>query len=133
MTEHTTTSGAGHNDSTKINERAIQYLRCLESHDFDAAIALCTKNATVWHSDGTGDQSLAENVDGMRQQVGAMKSMHYDITRQFVRPDEVLQQHVVSVEMVDGTRGTVHAAAYFRFNGNLIDRIEEYATFSASV
>lgn len=119
MTEQTTT----------LEDRALAYLRNLESGDFDAAISLCTDDATVWHSDGSGDQTLAENVAGMRQQAAAMKSMHYDITRQFSRPNEVLQQHAVTVEMNDGMRGTVHAAAYFRFDGDLIDRIEEYASF----
>ncbi|MBF4514088.1 nuclear transport factor 2 family protein [Plantibacter sp. VKM Ac-2885] len=115
--------------TTALEERAVAYLRNLERGDFDAAISLCTDDATVWHSDGSGDQTLAENIAGMVKQAAAMKTMRYDITRQLSRPNEVLQQHVVTVEMTDGMRGTVHAATYFRFDGDLIERIEEYASF----
>ena len=39
---------------------------------------------------------------------------------------EVLQQHVMHVLGTDGSRNEVNAAVYFRFDGDLIDRIEEY-------
>jgi uncharacterized protein len=63
------------------------------------------------------------------RQIDAIESMRYDVVRQFSRPDEVLQQHVVNVATKDGMRGQVHAAGYFRFEGGLITRIEEYANF----
>jgi hypothetical protein len=39
---------------------------------------------------------------------------------------------VVHVATKNGMRGEVHAAVYFRFEGDLITRIEEYATFVPS-
>jgi hypothetical protein len=65
----------------------------------------------------------------MKGQIDSIESMRYDVVRQFSRPGEVLQQHVVNVATTQGMRGTVHAAVYFRFEDGLITRIEEYANF----
>jgi hypothetical protein len=90
---------------------------------------MCAETATVWHNDGKGEQTIDENVASMERQSGAIASMHYDIVRQFSADDAVLQQQVVEVSTVDGMRRQVFAAAYFRFDGDLIYRIEEYANF----
>jgi ketosteroid isomerase-like protein len=64
----------------------------------------------------------------MAAQIEPIQSMHYDITRQFSQPSEVLQQHAVHVVTKDGTHFRVDAAVYFRFDDGLITRIEEYAS-----
>lgn len=110
-------------------DSAITYLRHLENRDWTSARTMCSETATVWHNDGKGDQTVDENIAGMERQIGAIESMRYDITRQFSQPNEVLQQHVVNIATNDGARGQVHAAVYFRFEGGLITRIEEYANF----
>lgn len=115
--------------SNDLADKAANYLHHLENRNWAGARAMCTDTATVWHNDGKGEQSIEENVAAMAAQVGAIESMHYSITRQFSRPDEILQQHVVRVATTDGGRGEVHAAAYFRFVDGLIDRIEEYSSF----
>jgi hypothetical protein len=115
--------------SHDLADKVTSYLRHLENRDWVGARAMCTETATVWHNDGKGEQTIDENVAGMAGQVASIESMHYDITRQFSRPGEILQQHAVKVATKDGTRGEVHAAAYFRFVDGLIDRIEEYASF----
>lgn len=112
-----------------LEARAVTYLRHLENREWAGARAMCADTATVWHSDGKGEQTIDENIGGMESQVGAIDSMRYDITRQFSRPGEVLQQHVVHVSTKDGTKGRLHAAVYFRFDDALITRIEEYAGF----
>ncbi|MGI5439067.1 nuclear transport factor 2 family protein [Streptomyces shenzhenensis] len=113
-----------------LKDKAVTYLRALERADWDTARALCADTTTVWHNDGKGEQSIEENIEGMRGQIGTIESMRYDITRQLSRPGEVLQQHVVHVATKNGVRGEVHAAVYFRFDDdNLISRIEEYANF----
>ncbi|MFI6503911.1 DUF1684 domain-containing protein [Nonomuraea typhae] len=114
----------------QLADRAVGYLRSLERADWDGARAMCARTATVWHNDGKGEQSIEENIRHMADQAGAIASMRYAVLRQFSRPGEVLQQHVVHVAMRDGLHGQVHAAAYFRFDDHgLITRIEEYATF----
>ncbi|WP_328604297.1 DUF1684 domain-containing protein [Amycolatopsis sp. NBC_00345] len=113
--------------STK--DKAIQYLRHLENRDFAGARAMCSAAATVWHNDGKGDETIDENINGMKAQIHTMESMRYDVLRQLSDGDEVLQQHVVHVATTSGMRGEVHAAVYFRFDGGLISRIEEYANF----
>ena len=113
-----------------LEDKAVTYLRSLERADWGTARAMCASTATVWHNDGKGEQSIADNIAGMADQAGAIASMRYDITRQFTRPGEVLQQHVVRVATTEGTRGQVFAAVYFRFDEDgLITRIEEYANF----
>jgi ketosteroid isomerase-like protein len=113
--------------SQGLRDKAIRYLRHLERADWAAARAMCAETATVWHNDGQGESTIDENIAGMANQIGAIESMRYDITRQFSRPGEVLQQHVVHVTMRDGARFQVHAAVYFGFADGLITRIEEYA------
>lgn len=112
--------------SHDLKDKAIAYLRHLENREWAEARAMCSEKATVWHNDGKGDSTIEENISGMRAQVGPIRSMRYDITRQFSRTDEVLQQHVVDVVMKDGARFRIDAAVYFRFADGLITRIEEY-------
>ncbi len=116
--------------SQDLKDKAVTYLRALQSRDWTAARALCAETATVWHNDGKGEQSIEDNIEGMEGQIDAIESMRYDITRQLSQPGEVLQQHVVHVATKNGMRGEVHAAVYFRFDDKgLITRIEEYANF----
>ncbi|GGM40204.1 nuclear transport factor 2 family protein [Promicromonospora citrea] len=113
-------------------ETAATYLRHLADREWAEARALCTADATVWHSDGTGDSGIDENIAGMQAQIGSIASMEYEIGRQLGRrtgtADELLQQHVVHVVTADGGRFDVNAAVYFGFEDGLIARIEEYAT-----
>ncbi|CAM4238655.1 hypothetical protein KIPE111705_45975 [Kibdelosporangium persicum] len=117
---------------TALQDKAITYLRYLENRDWASARTMCSDTATVWHNDGKGDETIDQNISGMRGQIDAIESMRYEIVRQFTKADEVLQQHVVHVATKDGTRGQVHAAVYFRFEDGLISRIEEYANFVPS-
>lgn len=113
-----------------LKGKAATYLRALQDRDWKTARALCARTATVWHNDGKGEQSIEDNIAGMRARVGSIASMRYDILRQLSRPGEVLQQHVVHVATANGTRGQVHAAVYFGFDDTgRIERIEEYANF----
>ena len=113
-------------------QQVIDFVRCLERRDWAGARAMCAATATVWSSNGQPEQTIEENLDAKPKQVEAVESMRYDITRQFAQPNEVLQQHVIQVAMKDGTRGQVHAAEYYRFEGGLITRIEMYADFVPS-
>lgn len=108
-------------------QTAATYLKHLENREWDQARSMCTADATVWHSDGKGDSGIDENIAGMKEQIGSIASMRYDIQRQISQGDEILQQHVVRVETSDGTSMNVYAAVYFRLNNGLIERIEEYA------
>ncbi|PRX48650.1 SnoaL-like protein [Prauserella shujinwangii] len=114
--------------SQDLKDRAIAYLRHLENREWAEARAMCSERATVWHNDGKGDSTIEENISGMKAQIEPIRSMRYDITRQFAQPGEVLQQHVVNVVMKDGALFRVDAAVYFRFEGGRITRIEEYAS-----
>jgi limonene-1,2-epoxide hydrolase len=116
--------------SQDLNDKVITYLRRLENADWAGARAMCAETASVWHNDGTGDQTIEENITAMKGQIDAIVSMRYDVIRQFAQPSEILQQHVLNVAMKNGMRGQVHAAAYFRFDDGLITRIEEYASFA---
>ncbi|MGW6460300.1 nuclear transport factor 2 family protein [Streptomyces sp. NPDC055078] len=110
-----------------IREKAIQCLRHLEAYEFDGMRAMCTGTATVWHNDGKGDQSIDEKLEQLKPLVPALGSMRYEITRQFENPGEVFQQQILRLALADGSRSEVHAAMYFRFDEDLIDRIEEYS------
>ncbi|NIY62631.1 nuclear transport factor 2 family protein [Streptomyces malaysiensis] len=118
--------------SQDLKDKAVTYLRALEKADWATARAMCAPTATVWHNDGKGEQTIEENIKGMEGQIDAIESMRYDITRQLSRPGDVLQQHVVHVTTKNGMRGQVHAAVYFRFEDDLITRIEEYSNFIPS-
>ncbi|NEW72718.1 MULTISPECIES: nuclear transport factor 2 family protein [Streptomyces] len=106
----------------KINE----FLRILEKYDFSSAQARCTEKAVVWQNDSTVEQPMAERMEQFGTFVTNLKSLRYEVQRQFENPDEVLQQHILHLHLNDGSHQQVHALVYFRFEGDLIDRIEEY-------
>ena len=118
--------------SHDLEDKAVAFLRHLENREWADAQAMCSAKATVWHNDGKGDSTIQDNISGMTAQIEPIRSMRYDITRQFSHSDEVLQQHVVNVVMKDGAHFRVDAAAYFRFEDGLITRIEEYAGLPAT-
>ncbi|GAA5091862.1 hypothetical protein [Nocardia iowensis] len=110
-----------------IGEKAIRCLRYLEACNFDNVRAMCTSTATVWHNDGRGEQAIGEKLEQLKPLVNTVESLRYEVARQFHNSNEVLQQNVLHLVMNDGSRSELHAAMYFRFKGDLIDRIEEYA------
>ncbi|MFJ5049058.1 nuclear transport factor 2 family protein [Streptomyces sp. NPDC088719] len=109
-----------------IDDRVNLFLRSLEAFDFTAARAMCTEAATVRQNDGQGEQPIEQSLDRLRSFAADVRSLSYDVIRRFRNPDEVLQQHVLRLAGNDGSRSDVHAVVYFRFQGGLIDRIEEY-------
>ncbi|MFC8626155.1 nuclear transport factor 2-like protein [Streptomyces anulatus] len=109
-----------------IDDRVNLFLRSLEAFDFTAARTMCTQAATVRQNDGQGEQPIEESLDRLRSITADVDSLSYDVIRRFRNPDEVLQQHVLHLAGIDGSRSDVHAAVYFRFQDGLIDRIEEY-------
>ncbi|MEV7781175.1 nuclear transport factor 2 family protein [Kitasatospora sp. NPDC088351] len=109
-----------------ISETAIRCLRRLEEYDFAGVRAMCTDGATVWQNDGKAEQAIDERLEQFKSFVTTLDSLRYDVIRQFQNPNEVLQQQVLHLAMADGSRSELHAAVYFRFDGGLIDRIEEY-------
>ncbi|WP_454790114.1 hypothetical protein [Mycolicibacterium lutetiense] len=109
-----------------LTQKATQCLRLLEAYDFAGMQAMCTGTATVWHSDGTGEQSIDEKLGQLKSLVTSVASLRYEVIRQFSGSDDVLQQQVLHLTMADGSDDQVHAAMYFRFEGGLIERIEEY-------
>ncbi|MGW4028755.1 nuclear transport factor 2 family protein [Streptomyces sp. NPDC004838] len=109
-----------------IRENTIQWLRHLEAYDFDGMRAMCTETATVWHNDGKGEQSIDEKLEQLKPLVFTVDSLRYEIARQFHNPDEVFQQQILRLTLADGSHREVHATMYFLFEGDLIDRVEEY-------
>ncbi|WP_218952424.1 nuclear transport factor 2 family protein [Amycolatopsis anabasis] len=110
-----------------IAEKALQWLRHLESYDFAGMRAMCTDKATVWHNDGAGQQTIDEKLKQLSPLAATVDSLRYDVIRQFRNANEVLHQQVLHLAMSDGSRSELHAAMYFRFEDGLIDRVEEYA------
>ncbi|MDP9869900.1 MULTISPECIES: hypothetical protein [Streptosporangium] len=49
--------------SQDLKDKAVTYLRALESRDWKRVRALCAETATVWHNDGKGEQSIEEYVN----------------------------------------------------------------------
>lgn len=107
-------------------EKINTFLRVLEKYDFAGARAMCTEKAVVWQNDSTAEQPIAERMEQFGVFVTNLTSLRYDVLRQYEHEDEVLQQHVLHLDLADGTHQAIHALLYFRFEGDLIDRIEEY-------
>ncbi|MBO8196780.1 nuclear transport factor 2 family protein [Streptomyces smyrnaeus] len=105
-----------------IGELATRCLRRFESCDFT-----CTETATAWHNDGKGDQTIDEKPEQLEPLADEVDPLRFYITRQFRGANGVIQQQVLRSKTSDGSRSDCHAAMYFRFDGHLIDRMEEYA------
>lgn len=103
------------------------FLRLVENFDHDGVLEVSTPDATVWHNDGKGEEPIAQSSENMLDRSNEMKSMHYEVIRQFAQGDEVLQQHNFHIVFKNDERYEVHAAMYFRFAGGLLERLEEYA------
>lgn len=113
--------------SRNIREKAVESLRRLEAFDFAGMRSMCTEKATVWHNDGKGNQCIDEKLEQLEPLVTTLDSLRYDVVRQYHNANEVFQQQVLHLAMADGSRAEMHAAMYFRFEEDLIDRIEEFA------
>ncbi|MFF4602682.1 nuclear transport factor 2 family protein [Streptomyces sp. NPDC001339] len=109
-----------------ISEKVDLFLRRLEKYDFSSAQEMCTDKATVWQNDGEEEQAIGERLEQFRSFAATVDSMRYDVVRQFKNSDEIFQQQVLRLNMTDGSSNEIHALLYFRFEGDLIDRIEEY-------
>ncbi|GAB7028631.1 nuclear transport factor 2 family protein [Streptomyces sp. NPDC021749] len=109
-----------------LSEKVDEFLRRLERYDFSGARAMCTDRATVWQNDGKDEQVIDERMEQFHTFVATVDSLRYDVSRQFENANEVLQQQVLHLNMTDGSHKEIHALLYFRFAGDLIDRIEEY-------
>lgn len=108
-----------------ISGTAVRFLRRLEVYDFADARAMCTDRATVWQNDGQGEQPMDERLRQFGSFAATVDSLRFDVVRQFRDADEVLLQYLLHLVTADGSRSEVHAVVYFRFEGGLIDRIEE--------
>ncbi|MEE1742411.1 nuclear transport factor 2 family protein [Streptomyces sp. BE147] len=108
-----------------LNAKVNLFLQCLETCDFSRARALCTDRATVWQNDGNGAQGIGESLEQFKVFAADVKSLRYDVIRRFHSSNEVFQQHVLHLNMVGGSFEEVHAVVYFRFEDDLIERIEE--------
>ncbi|MCX4680652.1 nuclear transport factor 2 family protein [Streptomyces sp. NBC_01433] len=108
-----------------ISETAIRFLRRLEVYDFADAQAMCTEKATVWQNDGKGEQTIDERLRQFSSFAATVDSLRFDVIRQFRDANELLLQYILHLVTADGSRSEVHAVVHFRFEGGLIDRIEE--------
>ncbi|MFI8436013.1 nuclear transport factor 2 family protein [Streptomyces sp. NPDC079020] len=108
-----------------LSEKVNLFLRCLETCDFSRAQALCTDRATVWHNDGDGAKGIVESLERFKDFAAGFTSLKFDVIRRFHSSNEVFQQHVLHLNMEGGSFNEIHAVVYFRFEGDLIERIEE--------
>ncbi|MFF4602685.1 hypothetical protein ACFY12_08020 [Streptomyces sp. NPDC001339] len=67
----------------------------------------CGKN------DSTADQAIGERLEQFESFITNVKSLRYDVERQFQHENEVLQQHVLHLDMTDGSHQEIHALLYF--------------------
>ncbi|OON78738.1 nuclear transport factor 2 family protein [Streptomyces tsukubensis] len=116
------------NADQNLKETAVRYLRQWEVRDYTTMRGMCTDTATVWHNDGGEIQTIDENMEVLKNLAGDVETLRYDIVRQMQEGNEIIQQQVLHLTNNDGSRSDVLAAMYFRFEGDLIDRIEEYYT-----
>ncbi|MEU6351083.1 nuclear transport factor 2 family protein [Streptomyces sp. NPDC047072] len=112
--------------SQSLIEKVNAFLRILENYDFPGARTMCTDKAVVWQNDSTVEQPIDERLEQVAEFAAGVTSLRYDVERQFENENEVLQQHVLHLALPDGSHQEVHALVYFRFEGGLIDRIQEY-------
>ena len=69
-------------DNLKLVDK---FLRLVENFDYDDISKVSTPDATVWHNDGKGEEPITQSAENMLNRSSEMKSMHYEIIRQFAQ------------------------------------------------
>jgi uncharacterized protein len=107
-------------------ELVVRFFTALEAGDIDTVRAIYAPDALIWHNDDLIDQSVEDNLKVLAGLHRAVSGLRYDVIRRAVVDDGVLQQHVLSGTLPDGSEVELHAAMYLQVRNGQITRIEEY-------
>ena len=107
-------------------ELARHFMTVLEEGDVDKARACLQPDAKVWHNFDDVEQTVDENMALLAWMTRKSQSRAYEITRLEEIPAGYLQQHILTIENMQGETMRMHACVLVRVRDGLIERIEEY-------
>ena len=122
----------------EINAFAAAFIGAILANDVDAAIAMYTDDATVWHNFDEVDQTPAQNAKTLRALHRLIPGFRYEDIRRTVLTDGFWQQHVLCADTAAGGgcgEMRIPAALRVTLRDGRISRLEEYldpAPFAAA-
>ncbi|XVQ06465.1 nuclear transport factor 2 family protein [Spirillospora sp. CA-255316] len=103
-----------------------KWFAAVEKGDFEFVRALYAPAATIWHNDGSPEQSPEENVAMVTAVASVLSDLRYDVVRRVEVADGVFSQHVLRGGLPDGTELHLDAAMFVHVADDKIQRVEEY-------
>jgi ketosteroid isomerase-like protein len=111
---------------TKEFAVADRFFRSFENGDFATLESLLAADATVWHNDGNGDQSRADNLAVLRTIHAHIDGLRFDAIRCGSCADGVFQHHILRGSLPNGEECSLAAAMFLEISDGRIHRVEEY-------
>ncbi|WP_218835191.1 nuclear transport factor 2 family protein [Rhodococcus sp. ACPA1] len=109
-----------------VNEVVNSFFEAAENADVEGLRRLYAPDATIWHNDGAGDQSVDENLESLAVLFGGMLSVKFEVKRRVEVPGGVFQTHTLHGVLPNGERVDLDAAMFMQVDAGQVSRIEEY-------
>lgn len=109
-----------------MSEVADRFFAAAENADVDGMRRLYAPEATIWHNDGTGDQTVDENLSSLAVLFGSMRSVKFEVKRRVEIPGGIFQTHTLHGVLPDGEQIDLDAAMFMGVENDKVTRIEEY-------
>lgn len=103
-----------------------EWFASVERADYAAMRERYAPDATIWHCDGTREQSVEENVTMLTAVSSVLSNLRYEVLRRVETTHGVYSQHVLCGDLPDGTEFRLAAAMFLQVENNRIQRVEEY-------
>lgn len=105
---------------------AKDFMAALSAGDAEAAKALMTEDAKVWHNFDEVDQTREENMGMLEWIKSATSKYTYEIRRQEEIAGGYLQQHILHITNKKGETKSLQACCVVSVRDGKVSRIEEY-------
>ncbi len=110
----------------KTLDVARAYMDAVNKGDEEAARAVLSPNAEIWHNFDNVTQTVDQNMKLMAWMVRQSKTREYEVTHLEEIEGGYLQQHVLRMTNATGDKIEMPACVIVKVVGGKITRIEEY-------
>lgn len=110
----------------EVNTAVDGFFREVYSLNMDAASALMSDDAAVWHNYDAIDQPKADVLAAVKAGIEHMANVKYEVIRRYITPEGCMQQLHLQLTAPDGSTVSIHTAHRIVVEDGLITHIDEY-------